>query len=80
MPISPPGWPAWALWLPQYMALAPLSRDELVPVVTDWYLEPMPLSIVFPPNRRVSTKVRAFIDWVIALMQEHAPVITPPMR
>ncbi|MFO3706612.1 LysR family transcriptional regulator [Xanthomonas codiaei] len=68
------------LWLPQYMALAPLSRGELVPVFTDWSLEPMPLSIVFPPNRHVSTKVRAFIDWVIALMQEHAPVITPAMR
>ncbi|AAM42977.1 MULTISPECIES: LysR family transcriptional regulator [Xanthomonas] len=67
------------LWLPQYMARAPLSRGELLPVFADWQLDPMPLSIAFPPNRHVSAKLRVFIDWVIALMAEHAPVVQRPM-
>ncbi|EKQ60173.1 MULTISPECIES: hypothetical protein [Xanthomonas] len=40
----------------------------------------MPLSIAFPPNRHVSAKLRVFIDWVIALMAEHAPVMAPAPR
>ncbi|CAI8862018.1 LysR family transcriptional regulator [Pseudomonas syringae pv. tomato] len=34
----------------------------------------MPIYVAFPPNRHVSVKVRVFIDWVIELMAEHAPV------
>jgi hypothetical protein len=34
----------------------------------------MPLTIAFPPNRHVSTKLRVFIDWVAELMAQHAPV------
>ena len=30
--------------------------------------------VAFPPNRRVSAKLRVFIDWVVDLMAEHAPV------
>ncbi|MES2888161.1 MAG: LysR family transcriptional regulator, partial [Pseudomonadota bacterium] len=29
----------------------------------------------FPPNRHVSAKLRAFIDWVLELMAVHAPVV-----
>ena len=34
----------------------------------------MPLYIAFPPNRHVSAKLRVFIDWVVVLMAQHAPV------
>ncbi|EDT02248.1 transcriptional regulator, LysR family [Burkholderia ambifaria IOP40-10] len=62
------------MWLPQYMAKAHLERGELVTLFDDWQLDPMPLYIAYPPNRHVSAKLRAFIDWVVELMNPHAPV------
>lgn len=32
----------------------------------------MPMYVAFPPNRHVSAKLR--VDWVAALMAQHAPV------
>ncbi|KPZ17324.1 LysR family transcriptional regulator [Pseudomonas syringae group genomosp. 3] len=62
------------LWLPDYMARPYLARGDLVPLFQDWQLDSMPMYVAFPPNRNVSLKVRVFIDWVIELMAEHAPV------
>ena len=44
---------------------ADLTRGELVPLFEDWRLDPMPMYLAFPPNRRVSRKLRVFIDWVV---------------
>ncbi|KRA51036.1 LysR family transcriptional regulator [Pseudoxanthomonas sp. Root65] len=66
------------LWLPQYMARAPVERGELVPLFADWQLAPMPMYLAFPPNRHVSRKLRVFIDWIVDLMAQHAPAIQPP--
>jgi DNA-binding transcriptional LysR family regulator len=63
------------LWLPDYMAEKPVARGELLPLFEDWQLEPMPMYIAYPPNRHISLKLRVFIDWVIELMNQHAPVI-----
>jgi DNA-binding transcriptional LysR family regulator len=62
------------------MANAHVASGELVPIFQDWQLEAMPLSIAFPSNRHVSAKLRVFIDWVIALMAEHAPLIPRTQR
>lgn len=62
------------LWLPRYMADPHVKLGELQPVFDGWQLDPMPLYVAFPPNRRVSAKVRAFIDWINELMALHAPV------
>jgi len=62
------------LWLPRYMSEAHLRTGELVALLEDWQLNPMPLYIAYPPNRHVSAKLRVFIDWVVELMNEHAPV------
>ncbi|WDY55869.1 LysR substrate-binding domain-containing protein [Pseudomonas sp. PSKL.D1] len=62
------------LWLPQYMAKPHLASGELVPLFEDWHMSPMPMYLAFPPNRHVSAKVRVFIDWIIELMGEHAPL------
>ncbi|KQQ32356.1 LysR family transcriptional regulator [Duganella sp. Leaf126] len=65
------------LWLPHYMALPHLASGELVALLDDWQLAPMPLHIAFPSHRYVSTRLRVFIDWVVELMAEHAPVVRP---
>ena len=62
------------LSLPDYMSRAHLASGDLVPLFEDWRLDPMPLYLAFPPNRHVSTKLRVFIDWVVELMAEHAPI------
>ncbi len=62
------------LWLPDYMAQAPLAHGDLVPLFDGWRLDPMPLYVAFPPNRHVSAKLRVFIDWVAEQMALHAPV------
>jgi DNA-binding transcriptional LysR family regulator len=63
------------LWLPHYMAKPHLATGELLPLFEDWSMAPMPMYLAFPPSRHVSAKLRVFIDWVMVLMAEHAPVI-----
>lgn len=63
------------IWLPDYMAREHVSSGELVRLFSDWQLDPMPMYVAFPPNRHVSVKLRVFIDWVVELMAEHAPMV-----
>ena len=67
-----------ALWLPCYMAQTHVVRSELIPLFTDWLLDPMPMYVAFPQNRHVSAKLRVFIDWIVELMAQHAPVVSRP--
>jgi DNA-binding transcriptional LysR family regulator len=62
------------LGLPHYMAQPHEARGELAAVFTDWCFAPMPMYVAFAPSRHVSAKLRVFIDWMVALLQEHAPV------
>ncbi len=62
------------LGMPVYMAKAHVERGELVRLFEDWQLDPMPMYLAFPQNRHVSTKLRVFINWIIELMAQHAPV------
>lgn len=61
------------LWLPDYMAARHVASGELLPLLEDWTLEPMPLFIAYRPNRHLSARVRVFIDWMVELMARHAP-------
>lgn len=51
--------------LPSYMAEPHVARGELLPVLQDWQLPPMPMHVMFPPNRHMSQRLRVFIDWVV---------------
>ena len=48
---------------------APAS-GELVQVLPDWSHPPMPVHVVYPPNRHLSAKVRAFVDWAAELFAQ----------
>ncbi|MFB2552443.1 LysR family transcriptional regulator [Ensifer soli] len=54
--------------LPRFMAAEALERGALVEVLADWTTEPIPLYIVYPPNRHLSNKVRVFVDWLARLL------------
>lgn len=60
------------LSLPRYMAETHMARGALVPLFADWHLEPMPMHMVYAPNRHVSAKLRVFMDWIGDLMARHA--------
>lgn len=48
-----------------------IQRGELVPVLRDWAGPTIPLYVVYPPNRHLSAKVRAFVEWVAELFAQH---------
>ena len=54
--------------LPSYMAAPHAARGELLPVLQDWQLPPMPMHVMFPPNRHMSQRLRVFIDWVVEVL------------
>lgn len=54
--------------LPRFMATEALASGQLVPVLPGWRSEPIPLYIVYPPNRHLSNKVRVFVDWLVRLL------------
>lgn len=57
---------------PTFMLQTHMSSGELEPVLSQWCAEPVPLHVVYPPNRHLSTKLRVFVDWVAELFaQDH---------
>lgn len=52
-------------------ALPLIERGELVQVLSDWTGPVIPLYVVYPPNRHLSAKVRAFVEWVVDLFSQH---------
>jgi LysR family transcriptional regulator for bpeEF and oprC len=47
------------------------ARDELVPVLQDWQPPPLPVNVLYPANRHLSTKVRVFVDWVAGVFSRN---------
>jgi LysR family transcriptional regulator for bpeEF and oprC len=50
-----------------FMVSASNAQDELVPVLQDWQPEALPVHVLYPANRHLSTKVRVFVDWAAEL-------------
>jgi LysR family transcriptional regulator, regulator for bpeEF and oprC len=53
---------------PTFMIRDALAEGKLVRILSDWQRSPMPLHIVYPPNRHLSNKVRVFVDWLAKLL------------
>ncbi len=60
-----------------FLAQPLLERGELEPALTNWRSTPIPVSVVYPPNRHLSMKVRVFVDWVAELFAHH-PLLKDP--
>ena len=48
-----------------------LDSGALVEILPDWKQPPLPVHVVYPPNRHLSAKVRAFVDWAADLFAKH---------
>ncbi|MDP9138162.1 MAG: LysR family transcriptional regulator [Pseudomonadota bacterium] len=57
--------------VPAFMAQRHLASGALQLVLTDWKTEPLPLHVVYPPNRHLSNKLRVFVDWIADLFATH---------
>ncbi|WP_028219612.1 LysR family transcriptional regulator [Paraburkholderia oxyphila] len=56
---------------PIYCVREAIVSGQLVPVLEDWDQSLIPVHVLYAPNRYLSAKVRAFIDWVIELFERH---------
>lgn len=53
--------------LPEYIAHEYTASGQLVPILDGYLSEHVPVWILYPPNRHLSTKVRAFAEWAAEL-------------
>lgn len=53
----------------------PLAARELIPILTDWVRkDKLPVSVVYPHNRHLSAKTRAFVEFVAGLFPRERAV------
>lgn len=50
------------------MADAPLREGRLVRVLPTWHPDPVPIYVMYPQSRRLSAKVKVFVEWVASLI------------
>jgi DNA-binding transcriptional LysR family regulator len=55
---------------PCYNTAPLVARGELVPLLEAWCSTDLPVYAVYPPNRRLSAKVRVFVDWMADVFAE----------
>jgi DNA-binding transcriptional LysR family regulator len=48
-----------------------MNEGRLVPILEDWAMDPVPLSIVYAPNRHLSARVRVVVDWIKEICDAH---------
>jgi DNA-binding transcriptional LysR family regulator len=53
--------------VPIFMVQEHVASGTLRPIMLGWNTEPIPLHIVYPPNKHLSNKLRIFVDWVADL-------------
>lgn len=52
---------------PYFIVREHLHSGAMREVLPDWDVPPLPLHVVYPPNRHLSTRLRIFVDWAAAL-------------
>jgi len=58
--------------LPEVQMIKSLEEGELVEVLPELSIS-VPVSLVFPSNKKFTTKLRAFIDHMVSFSAQHAP-------
>jgi DNA-binding transcriptional LysR family regulator len=56
---------------PAYTVQAALDSGKLVALLPEWRTPTIPVYLIYPSNRFLSAKVRVFVDWVVALFEQH---------
>jgi LysR family transcriptional regulator, regulator for bpeEF and oprC len=58
--------------LTRFLAQPLIESGQVVEVLPDWRFEPLPIYVVYPPNRHLSSKVRVFVDWAVEVVGRQA--------
>ncbi len=66
------------LQAPYFMVRPHLESGALREVLAEWAVPALPLHVVYPPNRHLSTRLRVFVDWAAALCARAE--LAPPRR
>ena len=48
-----------------------IDEGRLVPLLEEWSIDPVPLSIVYAPNRHLSARVRILVEWIKEICDAH---------
>ncbi len=56
-----------------FMAQPYLESGALVEVLAGWAPPPHPVYVVYPPNRHLSARLRAFVDWTVEVFAPYNP-------
>lgn len=56
----------------RFQALPLLASGDLVELLPEWQHPPIPMHVVYPPNRHLSARVRAFVEWTVELFEKVA--------
>jgi DNA-binding transcriptional LysR family regulator len=59
---------------PRYGIVDDLASGALVEVLADYPPKPTPISVLYPTNRQLSSRVRVFVDWLADTL---GPQLTP---
>ena len=62
--------------VPYFMVRGHLESGAMRPVLPEWRVPPLPLHVVYPPNRHLSTRLRVFVDWIAGVFA--AADLAPP--
>jgi LysR family transcriptional regulator, regulator for bpeEF and oprC len=57
--------------IPAFILKESMERGQLDLVLGDWFPEPSPLHVVYPQQRHLSGRIRAFVDWVAEMLADH---------
>jgi DNA-binding transcriptional LysR family regulator len=66
---------------PSFMARQQLASGAVVPILPEWTTRPLPLYVVYAPNRHLSNKLRVFVDWIAGLFAHdwlNRPIVMEP--
>ena len=61
---------AGVIQAPRFILAPYLESGALVEVLPRWSPRPMPITAVYPHNRRLAPKVRVFVDWIVELFEK----------
>lgn len=55
---------------PTYSVYESIKSGKLISLLDDWHARTNPIHVIYSPNRYLSAKVRVFIDWIVALLEQ----------
>jgi DNA-binding transcriptional LysR family regulator len=64
--------------VPRYRIADELARGQLKIVLEHYAPPPMPVTVLYPQNRQLSSRVRAFADWLREVFETAAPSAAGP--